>query len=450
MSTPYFKAFDIAIIYIASYIAYYFRFKEIGLPQEYFLSTTLFAILSSFALDISKFYGLKNTANTKEKLARLILGFLITAILTSSILYLTKTGEAFSRLWFTWTLSLSILLIITIRELLTFFLKNSVGSREIILVGKNGTAYQALSMLQSPAAQKDGLVLSYHHEREIDDQNATLNLKKITKILSNSESNAKEIWISSDVFTRISTSKLELILSETSATIVYLPEMPKSILYSESMVESVLGVPTINSGLSNSIKINTFIKYLEDKVGAAIALLFLSPFLLIICALIKIDSKGAVFFKQKRHGFGGREFLIYKFRTMKASNDKPQFSQAEINDDRVTKVGRMLRKLSLDELPQLINVLNGSMSLVGPRPHPMELNNDYRHLIDGYMHRHSVKPGITGLAQINGFRGGTPEQWMMEGRIKHDLEYVKRWSPWLDLKILFMTIVHLINPRNAY
>ena len=155
-------------------------------------------------------------------------------------------------------------------------------------------------------------------------------------------------------------------------------------------------------------------------------------------------------FKQHRYGLDGNPILIYKFRTTTVSEDGDDFVQVKKDDSRITPIGRILRKYSLDELPQIINVLQGRMSLVGPRPHPIALNEQYRKMIKGYMVRHKVLPGVTGLAQVNGCRGETAELEEMQARIKFDLDYLRRWSPLLDLKILFLTVVAVFSNDKAY
>jgi putative colanic acid biosysnthesis UDP-glucose lipid carrier transferase len=193
------------------------------------------------------------------------------------------------------------------------------------------------------------------------------------------------------------------------------------------------------------------IKALEDYVLAAIALILVSPVLLIIAALIKIDSRGPVFFKQERLGFNNQIFDVYKFRTMYHANyiaEKTQ--QATLGDQRVTKFGRFLRRWSLDELPQIFNVLNGSMSLVGPRPHALDHNEEFSKRTKGYFARHRVKPGITGLAQIKGFRGATDTEEKLEGRVRNDIFYAENWSLSLDVYIMLRTFVICLIGKNAY
>ncbi len=191
------------------------------------------------------------------------------------------------------------------------------------------------------------------------------------------------------------------------------------------------------------------VKRVFDVMFAALALAIFSPLLLLTGVAIKLDSSGPVIFRQRRRGFNGREFAIYKFRTMTVLEDGSAVRQAQRDDARVTWLGRLLRASSIDELPQLINVLTGEMSLVGPRPHALAHDDEYGTLIDNYIFRHHVKPGITGWAQIHGFRGET-DVALMQKRIQLDLWYINNWSLWLDLKIMARTCVEVLRGRNAY
>jgi putative colanic acid biosynthesis UDP-glucose lipid carrier transferase len=192
------------------------------------------------------------------------------------------------------------------------------------------------------------------------------------------------------------------------------------------------------------------VKRLFDMTAAGFGLLVLAPLLVAIAVAVRVDSGGPVLFRQKRGGFNGRAFHILKFRTMHVLEDGPRVDQATQHDDRVTRVGRFLRCSSLDELPQLINVLRGDMSLVGPRPHALAHDDTYRALISIYPFRHYVKPGITGWAQVNGFRGETPTLALMKRRVDFDLWYACNWSLWLDLRILFGTVRAVCRARNAF
>ena len=218
-----------------------------------------------------------------------------------------------------------------------------------------------------------------------------------------------------------------------------------------------LGPRSINIGTTWAAEIQRapltrteqFIKRCFDTIGATAVLLLLSPLMLLTALLIKVDSHGPVLFFQTRNGFNGRSFRIVKFRSMHVLEDGNAFRQATRGDPRVTRLGRWLRRANIDELPQLFNVLKGNMSLVGPRPHPVALNNEYDKLIANYALRNHVKPGITGWAQVNGYRGETPTTDMMEQRVASDLWYISNWSMWLDIRILFRTLILGLQP-TAY
>ncbi len=191
------------------------------------------------------------------------------------------------------------------------------------------------------------------------------------------------------------------------------------------------------------------LKTIEDFVLGSMLLLIASPLLLVIALAIRIQGEGPILFAQKRHGFNNAVFRIYKFRTMTVAEDGDEIQQARKGDARITPLGAFLRRYSLDELPQLFNVVRGEMSLVGPRPHALAHNHQYAQLIENYSGRHKVKPGITGWAQVNGFRGETSENELMEQRVRFDLAYIDNWSIWFDLKILLLTVKAVVFPKNA-
>ena len=191
-----------------------------------------------------------------------------------------------------------------------------------------------------------------------------------------------------------------------------------------------------------------FIKRCMDVIGASVILLMLSPLIVFTALLVKLDSRGPVFFLQTRNGFNGHPFKILKFRSMHVLEDGPEIRQATRDDPRVTRLGRWLRRANIDELPQLFNVLYGNMSLVGPRPHAVAHNSEFEKCVANYAYRHHVKPGITGLAQVNGFRGETPTAEVMAKRVERDTFYINNWSIWLDLKILLKTLLLGIQPTG--
>ena len=219
-------------------------------------------------------------------------------------------------------------------------------------------------------------------------------------------------------------------------------DYPKTDLY---------GLPVIDISVNPHTGGNRIIKSLCDKTGSLVLLVLLSPILLAIAALIRLTSPGPVIFSQYRQGLNGTVFKLYKFRSMHVHEEQVgHLTQAVRDDARVTWLGRFLRRWNLDELPQLYNVLRGDMSLVGPRPHALPHNQYYQDRVQDYMQRHKVKPGITGWAQVNGWRGETDTIDKMKMRVDHDIFYIRNWSLALDLKILLLTILKLFFDRNAY
>ncbi len=238
-------------------------------------------------------------------------------------------------------------------------------------------------------------------------------------------------------------------LSETSLRVKFVPDLFSfNLLHSKWM--DLGGVPVVSVYDSPLDGVGRVVKLVEDMVIAFVVTLLLAPLLLLIALAIKLTSRGPVLFKQRRYGIGGNEIVVWKFRTMTVCEDGPHIPQAQKDDVRFTKVGKFLRRTSLDELPQFINVLQGRMSVIGPRPHASAHNEYYRKLIPGYMQRHLLKPGITGWAQVNGWRGETDTFDKMQRRVEYDMDYIKRWSLWFDLKIIVLTIFRGFLNKNAY
>ncbi len=237
-------------------------------------------------------------------------------------------------------------------------------------------------------------------------------------------------------------------LGDTTAAVYIVPDFFVFELL-HSRWSEVGGLPVVSVFESPVYGVDGWIKRCCDLVLASIGLILLSPLFLVVGILIKATSAGPIFFRQKRYGLDGNEILVWKFRSMRTCDNGPVVKQATKNDPRVTPLGAILRRTSIDELPQLINVLEGTMSLVGPRPHASAHNEHFRRLITGYMLRHKVKPGITGLAQVEGSRGETDTIEKMEARIALDHRYIRDWSLWLDIKILFRT-VWVVLRHEAY
>jgi putative colanic acid biosynthesis UDP-glucose lipid carrier transferase len=238
-------------------------------------------------------------------------------------------------------------------------------------------------------------------------------------------------------------------LSDTTASVHIIPDVfVFNLLHART--QNIDGIPTISIFDSPMVGAGALIKRLEDIVLSSLILCLIAVPMLLISAAVKFTSPGPVFFKQKRYGIDGRSIKVWKFRSMRVMENGTTVTQATRNDSRITPVGAFLRRTSLDELPQFINVLLGDMSIVGPRPHAIAHNEEYRGQISSYMLRHKVKPGITGWAQVNGWRGETDTLEKMQKRVEFDLAYINNWSLWWDLKIVFLTLFRGFVHQNAY
>lgn len=265
------------------------------------------------------------------------------------------------------------------------------------------------------------------------------------------ESQAHEVWVAAP---GVEAAFMQQVLDELRYSTVNIRLVPDWLTYRlvNHGMSVVAGVPMLDVSNSPMSGTNLLLKAIEDKILAALILILISPLMLVIALAVKLSSPGPVLFTQRRHGWNGNEIAIYKFRSMKQHTETTQggITQASRSDPRITPVGAFLRRTSLDELPQFINVLQGRMSIVGPRPHAIQHNELYKRLIPRYMLRHKVKPGITGWAQVNGFRGETDTLEKMEKRVEYDLFYIENWSVWFDLKIVVMTLYKGFMGENAY
>jgi putative colanic acid biosynthesis UDP-glucose lipid carrier transferase len=238
-------------------------------------------------------------------------------------------------------------------------------------------------------------------------------------------------------------------LRDTTASVYFLPDFSVFDLV-QARFDCHRGIPVVAICETPFYGVNAVVKRVMDLTLAAAIVVLVAPVMLVVAAAVKIDSRGPILFRQRRYGIDGSEMVIFKFRTMVVSEDGERVVQAQRNDPRVTRLGAFLRRTSLDELPQFFNVLGGSMSIVGPRPHAVAHNEQYRKLIPGYMRRHKAKPGITGWAQINGFRGETETVDKMQKRVDLDMAYLNNWSPSLDLWIIIRTLSSVWGNKKAY
>lgn len=371
------------------------------------------------------------------------------------IAFITKTSDLFSRkLLLTWFVATPFALHAaqeSARHLLHRFVSSSVVVRTKVIVGLNEMGRElAREIAEDPCR---GVMKGFFDDRG----NGRLAHAEANEILGGVEDVARYVKRNSIhvVYITLPMTRDPRIvrmldeLRDTTASVYFVPStLPFEMI--QARVDRIGSVPVIAVCETPFYGINGVLKRTADLVITALIVLAIWPLMLAIALGIKLSSPGPVLFKQRRYGLDGKQIVVYKFRTMNVCEDGGRIEQARQNDSRVTAFGAFLRRTSLDELPQFINVLAGSMSIVGPRPHAVAHNEQYRGLISGYMVRHKVRPGITGWAQINGFRGETETVEKMKQRIEYDLDYLKHWSLSLDLWIVLKTVLVVLKDKRAY
>ena len=261
--------------------------------------------------------------------------------------------------------------------------------------------------------------------------------------------NVKDVYITLPLSSQPRIDRMIAALHDSAVSIYFVPDVA-GVSVIQGRMRNMDGVPVVSLLESPFVGINGLIKRVSDIVLASIILVLISPILLAVAIGVKRSSPGPIIFKQRRNGVDGKEIMVYKFRSMRVMENGAKVTQATKGDPRVTPFGAFIRRTSLDELPQFINVLQGRMSIVGPRPHAVAHNEQYRELVQSYMLRHKVKPGITGWAQINGYRGETDTLDKMIGRVEYDIDYLRNWSLTMDLRIIAKTVKLTFWDKNAY
>jgi putative colanic acid biosysnthesis UDP-glucose lipid carrier transferase len=375
-----------------------------------------------------------------------------------AVLLLLNYAANFSRHYsepviLTWFLVTPFALLIShiVVRIISDTLRKKGGMRSAVVVGANETSLKLVNRIaEFPYLLIDNR--GFFDERNDDRVPAGLGarLGGITDVASYAREHGIEmIFISLPMSAQPRIREIIDDLHDTTASVYFLPDVYVYDLMQASF-GSVGGIPVVAACESPFSGVDSVVKNVSDFVLALIILILLSPIMLCIALAVVLTSPGPAIFRQRRYGLNGEEITVYKFRSMTVREDGANVVQAQKNDSRVTKIGAFLRRTSLDELPQFFNVLQGRMSIVGPRPHAVAHNELYRKLIKGYMLRHKVKPGITGWAQVNGLRGETDVLEKMQGRIDHDLYYLQNWSVWLDLWIIVLTVWVVLRRDNAY
>lgn len=377
-----------------------------------------------------------------------VLSWLVALTLLSLLLVLTHSTQSFSRLWMGSAALITLAIGCVLRSLLYYWLRRirarGDNLKRVLLIGRASNVERLKRRTTDIAHAGYGVTLTY-----IDDETTDC-LAPVQQLLEQCafQRNFDEVWLSFPLSEGDKVRKLAALLIGIPVSVRYFPDLTDIRLLNHRMAQ-VVGLYSLELNYSplDSTPVR-LIKALEDRLLGTVLFIGFLPVMLVVALLVRLQMGGPVLFKQHRHGIDGKRFRIYKFRSMKQHANSNQTAQAEEGDPRITRLGAFLRRTSLDELPQLYNVLQGRMSLVGPRPHAMDHNEYYKDVIEDYMQRHRAKPGMTGWAQVHGWRGHTRGLGDMKKRVEYDLYYIDNWSLGMDLKILAMTLVKGFFNRN--
>lgn len=451
---------DIALAHACWLLAYYLRFYWLNLPvadhvpslYHYLKAAPVIVLLAAvtfIASGVYRYYSVSRLAHQIQYLIKST-AWLFVVITAAAFFYRKFSYSRVQVVYFSGLyLTALILARLLIDKILLNLHKRGIHTQNLLIVGDSKMIHRFVSGLRryhTAGLHLCGIVAVEGNPKagEIEGVPVYTDLNQLPQLLAQLDVNQVFIALSAERKAYLST--LHTLLRDQMLDIKIIPDLG-AFRQINTDVENFEGVPIITITQSPLVGWNRVLKRVMDILGSMLALLLFSPVMLAITTLIKLGSKGPVLYKQERMGFDGNTFMTYKFRSMRTDAESQTGAVwAKAGDDRVTPVGRFIRKTSLDELPQLFNVLQGNMSLVGPRPERPVFIEDFKHQIPNYMLRHKVKAGMTGWAQINGWRGNTS----LEKRIEFDLYYIENWSLWLDIKILFLTIFKGFVDPNAY
>lgn len=445
---------DFALILIGAHVAWLLRFDTAWMSEDYFWVVLLACAGWWIMVNRSDLYSLSDPLHLWGKTRKISINWCYVVLGCTAIAFATKSGHGFSRLWAgMWFVFAGAglvmmrifwnMMMIRAERLGHLFARIAIVSIDL------DRTHEMLDMLKRRGANTVVVGIFSSNENSSSFLNHT-RVGDITQLIDQCHTlDIDSVWLAADWEKLEELEQMRCALSVLPCEI-HAPIMPIAKIFPGREVGFQAGLPAVTLGRKPLSSGELVLKRLEDLIIGGTLLLLLSPLLLLIGLAIRLDSPGPALFRQDRHGFANGTFKVFKFRTMyQPASGGAQFKQAVRNDPRVTRLGRFLRRSSIDELPQLLNVVRGEMSLVGPRPHPIALSHQFLGDVETYLARHKMKPGITGWAQIHGLRGETETLEKMSKRVEYDLWYVDHWSILLDFRILVMTLPSLLS-KNAY
>jgi Undecaprenyl-phosphate glucose phosphotransferase len=454
------RLLDVVLAVSGAGIASQIRFDDIGQRSFYY---AFVAFAAAFALALFPAFGVYQSWRGRSKIGlagQVSLAWLTVQTCALVLMFTLHRSDFVSRLWFAyWTGTTGTLMIVSrilVHRVLARMRHAGMNLRRVAVVGRGAHALELVRKIDSctEAGFRAAAMLDVSHDQpELSGaiSGLTPSVRAFAELPAFIDyirvQDVHELWLALPLSEEHTIHECVKELRDDLVNIRFMPDLRNIAMFDSAAID-LLGVPAINLVASPLSQTSELQKEMFDRL---VALISLAPLLVAIAVAIKLSSRGPVLFRQKRKGADGRVFTIYKFRSMRLHTEKPgSLRQATRHDVRITRVGAFLRRTSLDELPQFFNVLRGDMSVVGPRPHALEHDDLYRNVVAGYIQRYRIKPGITGWAQINGFRGETDRIEKMERRVEHDLYYLVNWSFGLDMRIIAVTIFKVLKHSNAY
>lgn len=442
---PFFIAlFDMLIVVGAALFAFEYRFQHFNMPGKYNTATMLAAIIVVLCFALGGVYGSQRGITLWRQLGMLAICWLAAAGSLMSLAFFLKVSEDYSRIWFSAMLVIGGLLCLVLRLVIYVILRRIRGMgrnlKTVLLVDSGGHSAGQLSSGHS--LDEEGFRISESLPFRSEDNWLEELVVKVDSL------GVHEVWLCLPLSEGGRIPAILYALRHHTVSIRFIPEWGDIRLLNHK-VTHIAGLYSLDLSCSPIDGFARVLKRVEDLVLGSIITLLILPLCLLIALVVRFTSPGPILFKQYRTGINGKTFKVYKFRSMLVHSEVG-VTQASRNDARITKVGAFLRRTSLDELPQFFNVLQGRMSVVGPRPHALAHNEHYKDLVESYMQRHKVKPGITGWAQVSGLRGETDTLEKMQKRVEYDLWYIDNWSFWLDVKIVVLTVYKGFVHHNAF
>lgn len=447
------RLLDVAIIWFGMDLACLLFQSEFSRRYALAAATASFCFL--IVAEISGFYQSWRLNQFRSKIFHMFGVWSVVVIMLVVASFMTKTTVLYSRLvtgsWVILVPAMMLVLEILVQYFLYSLRKLGRNMRTVAFAGDSDLAKKSLVTIE--ASPWMGLkVIGLYDDRSRD--RLSVGDFSVQGNFANLVDDARAgridyVYITLPMRAEHRITHLVGMLADTTASVFIVPDLFVFNLLRSRMFE-MNDIPVISLFESPFYGLDGWAKRITDVLMTAVIMIFITPLMLAIAIAIKLTSTGPVIFRQRRYGLDGKVIEVWKFRSMTVCEDGVDIPQAKQGDPRITPLGRFLRRTSLDELPQFINVLQGNMSVVGPRPHAVAHNEQYRQLVHGYMLRHKVKPGITGLAQVNGWRGETDTLDKMQKRVESDLQYIQEWSLWLDFKIVLRTILSAFKGNNAF